>query len=262
MDRPGGQGAGRRRGARGPDPVLSQGVSPQADHADQGRRSRDARDSDAAGRFSGCRDPDAQGAPAPEASQGDRKPDPERPSGPSPREAKANPTRAIRLQLLLRRGVRDEARREAIADLSKIDAKPEVMVLLEAIKALDDRPGAEDDGVDYDLGRILTARDSAELSDHLWSFEDLTKVGKKPITRQLGFLAMIAAGRVDGAWALALKDVRSLRDLVDAMPAIRDPAVRASLYPRVLPLLEGLPKESAAGRRRPGRSKVDTSGSS
>src|SRR5207244_8628471 len=38
-------------------------------------------------------------------------------------------------------------------------------------------------------------------------------------------------------------------DLLHAMPLIRDPSLRASLYPKVEPLLDGLPKElSAAGR--------------
>jgi putative heme-binding domain-containing protein len=159
-------------------------------------------------------------------------------------------TRGIDLELLLRKGVRDEVRREALADLSRLDNKPEQTVLLEAIKALDDRPGEGDDAVAFDLGRLLTGRDAAELTAARGDLEALSTAGRKPITRQLGYLALIAGdGSVDKAWTLASKSPRSLRDLVDAMPAIRDPGQRASLYPRVLPLLDGLPKALGGGSR-------------
>ena len=53
---------------------------------------------------------------------------------------------------------------------------------------------------------------------------------------------MIAAdGGIEPAWDLAIKSVPALRDLLDAMPVIRDPSAREALYPRVLPLLNGLP---------------------
>ncbi len=69
---------------------------------------------------------------------------------------------------------------------------------------------------------------------------------KTPVTRQLGFVALIAAdGKVDKAWTLAVKSVSGLRDLLRAMPLIRDPNQRAALYPKVEPLLAGLPKELA-----------------
>ena len=57
----------------------------------------------------------------------------------------------------------------------------------------------------------------------------------------MAILALLAAdGGVDRAWTLASKVGRSsLRDLVDAMPAVRDPGQRAALYPRVRPILEG-----------------------
>ena len=50
-------------------------------------------------------------------------------------------TRAIDIELLCRKGVREEIRREALADLAKLDKKPELAVLIDAIKALDDRAG-------------------------------------------------------------------------------------------------------------------------
>src|SRR5207237_9708577 len=65
-------------------------------------------------------------------------------------------------------------------------------------------------------------------------------------TRQLGFVALIAAdGGVDKAWALGTRSLQALQDLLEAMPLVRDPNLRASLYPKVEPLLKGLPEPLA-----------------
>ena len=159
-------------------------------------------------------------------------------------------TRGIDLELLRRNGVREEIRREALADLARIDKKPELSVLIEVIKALDDRAGEESNAVAFDLGRLLTGRPDAELTTVRLDLESLTTASHKPVIRQLGYLALIAAdGNVDKAWALASKSAGALRDLVDAMPAIRDPGQRSALYPRVVPLLDGLPKALGGGTK-------------
>ena len=72
-------------------------------------------------------------------------------------------TRTIDVELLRRKGIRDEVRREALTDLAKADNKPELAVLLGAIKALDADPG-EIDAAAFDLGRLLTGRDADELT--------------------------------------------------------------------------------------------------
>lgn len=159
-------------------------------------------------------------------------------------------TRGVDLELLRRKGVRDEARREALVDLAKIKGQPEIKVLMDAIRALDDGPGEGAEEVAFDLARLLTAWPPAELAGSRPEFETMASAARKPIIRQVGFLAMIAAdGNPDHAWALASKSLASLRDLVDAMPAIRDPGVRAALYNRVLPLLEGLPEGLKGGSK-------------
>ena len=161
-------------------------------------------------------------------------------------------TRGVDLELLLRKGVRDTVRREALADLAKLDGKTEEKALLETIRALDDRPGEGDDSVAFDLGRLMTSRDPAQLARVRDDVRALAIAGRKPITRELGYLTLIAAdGGVERAWTLASKSPGSLRDLVDAMPAIRDPGQRAALYPRVLPLLDGLP--NALGGPKPSK---------
>ena len=46
-------------------------------------------------------------------------------------------------------------------------------MLLDAIKALDDRPGDGNDAVAFDLGRLLTGREPAELTASRLELEGL-----------------------------------------------------------------------------------------
>ncbi len=162
-------------------------------------------------------------------------------------------TPAVYVELLFRKGVRDEYRREALAGLAKGQNKSELRVLLDAIRNQDDQADSRrsstdtDESVVFDLVRLLTSRPAAELTEARGELEKMAVEAKLPVTRQLGFVALIAAdGNVDKAWTLALKSTAGLRDLLRAMPLIRDPSQKAALYPRVEPLLAGLPKELAS----------------
>jgi putative heme-binding domain-containing protein len=156
-------------------------------------------------------------------------------------------TPAVYLELLFRKGVRDEYRREALTGLAKGQKKSELRVLLDALRTQEDERNQQDESVVFDLIRLLTSRPASELTEARGELEKMAVESKLPVTRQLGFVALIAAdGSVDKAWALALKSVSGLRDLLRAMPLLRDPNQRAELYPKVEPLLAGLPKELAA----------------
>jgi putative heme-binding domain-containing protein len=149
-------------------------------------------------------------------------------------------------ELLFRPGVRDEFRREALKGLATLKKRSELAMLLDAVRAHDAEEGAADEGLAFDLVRLLTARPAAELREARADIEKLAATAKQPVTRQLGFVTLIAAdGGVEKAWALASKSVRGLQDLVSAMPLVRDPAHRTALYPRVAALLGGLPRELA-----------------
>ncbi len=156
-------------------------------------------------------------------------------------------TQGVYLELLFRPGVRDEFRREALAGLAKLEGKGETRVLLDAIRSHDEEQGSQDESVVFDLVRLLTAR-PADLAGVRDDLEKMAAGARLPVTRQLGFVALIAAdGNIEKAWALGTKSVAALRDLVNAMPLVRDPGQRAALYPKVEPLLHGLPKELAGG---------------
>jgi putative heme-binding domain-containing protein len=157
-------------------------------------------------------------------------------------------TRGVYIELLFRKGVRDEFRTEALAGLAKLEGKGQARVLLDALRNQDEQQSNQDESVVFDLVRLLTGRPAAELTAVRGELERMAVSGRMPVTRQLGYVAVIAAdGGVDRAWALGTKSAGALRDLVSAMPLIRDPVQRAALYPQVEPLLDGLPKELAGG---------------
>ena len=155
-------------------------------------------------------------------------------------------SQGVYLELLFRKGVRDEFRQEALTGLSKLENKSPLHVLIEAIRNQDEQQTNQDESVVFDLMRLLTSRGAKELAD---VHPDLEKTA----TRQAAGDARTWLRRFGRrrrrrrkAWSLALKSTKSLEDLVNAMPIIRDPEQRASLYPKVLALLNGLPKELAS----------------
>ncbi len=156
-------------------------------------------------------------------------------------------TATVNRELLYRAGVRDEVRLQALRQLAGQESKPELQVLLGAIGQIDDLKESRDESVIFDLVRMLTSRPQAELARARAELEKLATSAKQPVIRQIGFVSMINVdGSIDKAWSLASKSVASLRDLVNAMPLIADPSLRASLYPKVEPLLAGLPRELAS----------------
>ena len=96
------------------------------------------------------------------------------------------------------------------------------------------------------LGICWLERECVELAGVRPELQQLATAGKKAITRELGFVALVAAdGTIEDAWRTGAKSVAALQDLVAAMPLVRDPGQRAALYPKVEALLGGLPPELA-----------------
>jgi putative heme-binding domain-containing protein len=157
---------------------------------------------------------------------------------------KQDKTKAVCLELLYRPGLQDTVRREAVRTLAKLDNKPELRVVMDAIGNLDARQQNADTTVIFDLVRQLTGRSANELKDARTELEKLATGAKQPIFRQIGYVSLINVDdNVDAAWKLATTDVNRLVDFINAMPLISDPGVRATLYDRVEPLLNDLPEE-------------------
>jgi putative heme-binding domain-containing protein len=154
---------------------------------------------------------------------------------------------AVFVEMLFRKGVRDEFRQEALTGLAKLDNKSELTVLLDTVALHDEQTGNMEDSVMFDLARLLTARPAKDLKTVRKELEKLATTARTPLTRQLGLVALIAADTtVEPAWKLGTQSVRALEDLLHAMPLIRDPGQRSDLYPKVQPLLKGLPPSLAA----------------
>ncbi|MDG3004905.1 PVC-type heme-binding CxxCH protein [Paludisphaera mucosa] len=156
--------------------------------------------------------------------------------------------RPVLREILFRKGVREEDRRKALADLAALVGRSPAQVLIEDLAARDAEGDAGlDDAVAMELARMLGERDRAELVPIRPQAEKLATSARAPIARRIGLAAMVAAdGSADAAWALAVRSVASLRDFLAATPLIRDPIVRSALYPRIEPLLRGLPEGLAA----------------
>jgi putative heme-binding domain-containing protein len=170
---------------------------------------------------------------------------------------KLNRSRAVNLELLYRTGVRDELRREALKALSGEEKKPELRVLLDAVARIDDKTENRDEQTLFDLIRLLNGRSATELSGIRADLEKLALSSRQPVIRQIGYVALVNVdGSTDKAWTLALKSTGNLRDLVNAVPMMADPAQRASLYPKIEALLSGLPdglKGNGGGKAVKGR---------
>jgi putative heme-binding domain-containing protein len=155
---------------------------------------------------------------------------------------KEDRTRVVFLEMLYRPGLQDEVRREAVRGLAKLDNKPELRVVMDAIKFMDEKQANADVSVVFDLVRQLTSRGTSELTTARAELEQLAVSAKQPVFRQIGFVSLINVdGSIDQAWSLATRNVKSLLDFVNAMPLISDGSVRASLYDKIEPLLQGLP---------------------
>ena len=156
-------------------------------------------------------------------------------------------TGAVYREMLYRPGLLDEQRREAIEGLARLDKKPFWRVVLDAIKELDADSGDVEPSVVFDLVRQLSGADAAELSAARAELEKLATSAVQPVFRQIGFVALMNIdGTADRAWRLANSSIESLRDFLTSMPLIADASIRASLYPKIQPLLSGLPPKLAS----------------
>lgn len=149
-------------------------------------------------------------------------------------------------EILLRPGIRDELRQEALRVLSRSEGKTELQLLLEAVRlqTAGKKNESATESVLFDYLRLLTARPPSELRDIREELERLAVSGPTPTARQVGFVVLVAAdGAIEPAWKLALRSPAALRDFVLAVPLLRDPAHKIALYPRIEALLDRLPSE-------------------
>ena len=154
-------------------------------------------------------------------------------------------------EMLLRTGLDERLRQEAVEGLAAADSKSVVYVAVDALSALDAREGAVDSATVFDLIRVLLSRPASELAELRGDMERMATSARRPQLRRIGYVALTAIDALGGGdpsakvWELAKAEPRRLVDMVEALPLVSDPGVRTSLYDRVLPLVDGLPGTTA-----------------
>ncbi len=161
-------------------------------------------------------------------------------------------TQVVCAEMLRRPGLLDEDRRDAVHRLAEIAKKSELAVIMDALAALDSGEEPPDASLLFDLARLLTGRSADELTPARKELERLAVSARQPILRQVGLVSLISVdGGSDKAWQLALTSPKTLHDFVEAMPLVADASVRAALYDRIVPLLDGLPESLSSGAQAP-----------
>ena len=158
-------------------------------------------------------------------------------------------------EMLLRNGLDERLRLEAVEALAKADKTSVVKVVTDALAALDKKEGDVDSNTVFDLIRVLLGRPKQELVEFRGDMERLATAAKRSVMRRIGYVGLmnIDASQADAAggdasakvWKLASSEPRRLVDLIEALPLVGDPAVRTSLYERILPLLDAQPVQES-----------------
>ena len=155
-------------------------------------------------------------------------------------------SKPVYVALLSRHGVVHKFRHEALRGLAKSNGTDLITELLSAMTRLDQSESEHAGHVLSDLAHMLTKQPPEDFASYRSHIEKLATSARRSVTRQVAYVSLIAAdASTDKVWNLALRSVRGLQDLVDSIPLIAKPALRTSLYPRVAPLIHGLPDSLA-----------------
>jgi putative heme-binding domain-containing protein len=148
-------------------------------------------------------------------------------------------------EMLLRSGLDERLRLEAVKALAAADGTSVVRVVTDALGVLDRRTGAIDTTTVFELIRMLLGRPQEETAELRGDVERLATSAKRAPMRRIGYVALTTIDAAAGgdpserAWKLAGDDPARLIDLVESVPLVGDPAVRSSLYERIVPLVDG-----------------------
>jgi putative heme-binding domain-containing protein len=155
-------------------------------------------------------------------------------------------------EMLLRSGLDERLRIEAVESLATDGKTGVANVVTAALAALDRQAGDVDPATVFELIRVLLGRPRQEIVSLRSDMEQLATTAKRPVMRRIGYVGLLsidslgvdAAGGGDPCekvWSLAAVDPRRMVDLVEALPLVGDPAIGAMLYDRILPLLDHTP---------------------
>lgn len=136
-----------------------------------------------------------------------------------------------------RKGFDPVKREAAITALMELRKQDRITVLTDAINKLDTR-GATAQPAVLELGRLLLAVGPALKSQRPLLFTMSRNAISQGFTREVAYAAVsMADGAPDEIWKATDDDVATRTMLLNAIPLIPDPALRASFQPRISALL-------------------------
>jgi putative heme-binding domain-containing protein len=150
---------------------------------------------------------------------------------------------AVYREMLLRSGLDERLRVEAIEALAKSEGVTPARIVAKALGALDARDGEIDSATVSALIRAMLGRPQQELAEFRGDLEKLATSAKRPTLRRIGYVSLMTIDSAGSdpsakAWQLAAADPARLVDLVESLPLVEDPKAKASLYDRILPLVD------------------------
>jgi len=143
---------------------------------------------------------------------------------------------------------RSDAKRGALRDAVDGLAKTRNVAFCElCLDLIEARDQGDDTATIEHLGALLATSPDAELRAVRRRIEALATRGRSAETRRAGYIAWIAAdGSGDGAFLAASQSKERLRDILGAVPAMPDDALRATLLGDVRALVFDLPPNLSA----------------
>ena len=174
----------------------------------------------------------------------------------------------VYLAFLSRPNINHDLRHEAVAELAKIHGVDLLTELLNALDRADKSGGTDGLQVLADLSHMLTdaasqspaattpgphdhahgaALTRADVVTHRDRIEHIANDAQQPFTRQVAYVTLMAADdSLDPTWQQAAASFNTYRDVLEAVPLITDPTLRATAYDRLQPFLGGIPADLAA----------------
>jgi putative heme-binding domain-containing protein len=143
----------------------------------------------------------------------------------------------VYVALLQRKGLDRKYYLEALAGLAKLRQSDPLTELLRGLAELDKK---DQDSVETlrDLSPVLLQTAPAELNAHRAGLEQLIAQSGLPLTRQIAYAALVTAdGTIEPSWKQAESKANHLLDLIQGIPLIREPALRAAFQPKLEPLV-------------------------
>ena len=152
---------------------------------------------------------------------------------------KMDPTEAVYLAILSRGNAKANHLSFAIKGLAGLRKTSELTLLLDLVTEQD---AAEETAMIGGATELLMQQSPEALQGVRDRIEQLATGGQTAAARRLGYAAWITAdGSGEDAFAAATTSSESLRDVLDAVSAIKNAALKQKLYAQVQPLMFELP---------------------